>query len=124
MAVTATWTSVITYTGAFTATDAVNAATNLISLAQVQTIDLAPGQNTITVPVSAGSIAARVTIVPPVGNTQNIVLKGAPGDTGIYLHVTDPTSIGLGISNLGVGLNTVFYLNATSTVAGLQLIWN
>ncbi len=74
------------------------------------------GDNTITVPTALAPTG--VTIVPPAGNTQTITLKGVAGDTGIALHLTDPSSIAL--------KSTVasFVLTVTGTVTGLRLIWS
>lgn len=76
-------------------------------------IDLAIGNNSVSVP--AGAIG--VTIIPPDDNEEDITLKGATGDTGILLHPTASTSIGL-------GSETAFYLNVTVAVDAVRLIWN
>jgi hypothetical protein len=81
---------------------------------EVQTFTGA-GDNTITVPTAIAPTG--VTIVPPAGNTQTMTLKGVAGDTGIALHLTDPTSIGL--------KSTVasFVLTVTGTITGVRFIW-
>src|SRR4030095_1957930 len=68
-----------------------SATDNEDSPAEVEFIDLSSGANTITAP--DGAVA--VTIIPPAGNLILITLKGITGDTGIPLHKTDPTSIGI-----------------------------
>ena len=74
---------------------------------QNQLIALSSGANTITVPTSA----VAVTIVPPIGSTVALTLKGVAGDTGIALHPSDPTSLGLS------GSVTSFVINAASAVS-------
>lgn len=104
--VTITFTGDIEYTQSFSAT---NVSTGS---GQNQLVSLSSGNNTITVP----SNAVAVTIEMPSGNTVQVTLKGVNGDTGIALHLTDPTSI---------GLNAVssFVLNAASAVT-VRLIYN
>ena len=68
-----------------------SAAENASSPGQITSNALATGINSISVPVGA----VGMTIVPPAGNIVSIILKGVAGDTGIYLHPTDPTSIGI-----------------------------
>lgn len=58
---------------------------------QNQLIELSTGNNLILVPDDA--IAA--TIIMPSGNDVQVSLKAVSGDTGLDLHLTDPTSIGL-----------------------------
>lgn len=89
------------------------AATNVnTGSGQNQLQSLASGNNTITVP----SAAVAVTIIPPVGNAVVLTLKGVNGDTGIVIHPSDPSSIGLS----GV---TSFVLNAASIVT-VRLIFS
>lgn len=75
--------------------------------------NLVNGANTITPPTNA----IAVTIIPPEGNATSITLKGVTGDTGIVLHLTDPTSIGLGSAS-------TFCLTAGSAITGIRLIYN
>ncbi len=89
------------------------AADNASSPGEIETIDLAMGANTITPPTGFSA----VTILPPTGNTDLITLKGITGDTGVPLHLTDPTSIGLD-STL-----TTFVLTAAAAITGVRLIW-
>ncbi len=75
------------------------------------------GNNTIAVPSGTGIVVTGLTIVPPDDNTDVIILKGVAGDTGIPLHVTDPTSI---------GLNSTFaslVLHVAAQIDNVRLIW-
>ena len=95
-----------------------SAADNTVSPGMVSIQTLTTGANTITAPVVSGIVVTALTIVPPSGNTNLITLKGLTGDTGIPIHKTDPTTI---------GLNTTFtslVLNAASTIVGVRLIWS
>lgn len=117
MAVTAKRSIVTNFAGDISLNTTQRAGDNATSLAEAQILDLAGGDNTVTAPASSGSTLAGVTIMPPAGNTEAITLKGAGGDTGIALHKTDPTSLGL---DPGV---TSFILNAAGAVVGLRLLW-
>jgi len=57
--------------------------------------NLTSGNNTITVPTGGSSVATGCLIIPPSGNTNTVTLKGVNGDTGISLHRTNPTFVGL-----------------------------
>src|SRR5215467_569513 len=108
------------YSGDVVGTETQSAAQNAASPAAITLHNLASGSNTITVPPfgSAGGISlAGVTIIPPLGNSAGITLKGVSGDTGIVLHKTDPTSLGL---DSGV---TAFVLGATAGITGLRCFW-
>jgi hypothetical protein len=80
-------------------------------------INLAIGDNTIAVP-TGGTVPTAVTIVKPVANTATLKLKGAGGDTGVKLHITDPDSISLDPTQAS------FILNASAIVTGVVLIWS
>lgn len=54
-----------------------------------QSMTLASGFNSITVPTKAGGVV----LVPPAGNTNSLVLKGITGDTGVTLSKTAPTML-------------------------------
>lgn len=116
MAVTAQRNIVIQFTGSVEAADSFNAANNAASPGQIEVRTLASGANTIT-PPSGGTTPVACTIVPPAGNTATLTLKGVVGDTGVVLHLTDPTSIGLNSPT------STFVLTASSTCAGCRLIW-
>ena len=121
MSTTAKRSVTINFAGQVDADNTWDAADNANSPAQTQYQDLATGDNTITVPVAATTTETRptaVTIIPPVGNTQAIILKGDPGDVGIQLHNTDPSSISLDDS-----VDTII-LNAAADVAGVRFVWS
>lgn len=89
------------------------AAENIVSPGSIQVTDLVLGANTITVP----SDAVGVTILPPSGNTIGVTLKGISGDTGVPLHPTDPTSIGLSAGA------TTFVVTVVDNIATVRFIW-
>ena len=89
-------------------------ASNAASPGDIDIVTLAAGNNSISVP----SGATGVTIRPPSANTELITLKGVNGDTGVALHLTDATSIGLGTAV------TSFVLNVTLQLIGVRLIWS
>lgn len=88
------------------------AASNASSPGEVDPYALASGFNSVPVPTGAKA----VTIIPPSGNTVTLTLKGITGDTGVGLHLTDPTSIGLatGVTTIGI---------TTSGTVTVRLIW-
>jgi hypothetical protein len=116
MAVSATRTIAIGYTGDVVGNQALAAATNTASPGQVQIVTLASGNNTITVP-SGGTTPVACTIVKPSDNTTAITFKGVTGDTGMRLHNTDPDSISLYSSV------TTFVLHAAAEIAGVRLYY-
>ena len=117
MATAAARSTTLTYTGDVTATQTVSAASNAASPGSVTIHTLASGANTITLP-TGGSTVVCATIVPPTGNTATIVLKGVTGDTGVGLHLTDPSSISMAAAN------TTFVLTAGATITGLKIFWS
>ena len=106
----------IAFTGDFVATNEFNAASNTLSPGQTDVITLPTGATTIT-PPTGGSSPMAVTVIPPSTNTIALTLKGIAADTGIGLHLTDPTSIGL------ASTTATFVLSAASTITGVRLIW-
>ncbi len=120
MAVTSTRNTVITFTGDNQSTLPINAAVNQTSPG-VDTIivSLASGFNAITVLTAAGFVPTAVTLIPPAGNVVTITLKGVTGDTGIALHLTDPTTIALASSVTSFGLTV-----GGAGIVGLRLIWS
>jgi hypothetical protein len=84
----------------------------------IQTLTI--GDNTITAPVVSGIVVSALTIIPPAANTSLITLKGVAGDTGIGLHLTDPSSIALDI----VTPFTSLVLSAAAEIVGVRLIWS
>ena len=117
MSVISTRKQTIVYSGDVEGTEIIPAATNEASPGSVEIKTLASGLNTITVP-TGGSTVVAVTIVPPVGNTTSITLKGVTGDTGVRLHNTDPTTIAIDPST------TTFVLTTGGTVTGVRLYWS
>lgn len=117
MAVTATRSITVVYSGDTVGTQTHDAASNAVSPGAVELKTLASGANTITVP-TGGSTPTGVTIIPPAGNTVVLTLKGVSGDTGIALHLTDPTSLALPTSV------TSFVLNASATCTGVRFVWS
>ncbi len=117
MAVGASRVTTITFTGDVTGVQTVAAAANVASPGQMDIVSLTTGANTITAP-TGGSTPKCVTIVPPPGNTQALTLKGITGDTGVPLHLTDPSSVSL------AGAFTSLVINAAGPVVGMRLIWS
>lgn len=95
-----------------------SALDNLNSLGEVDIVTLAIGNNTISVPVVSGLDATALTIIPPAGNVNTIILKGVAGDTGIPLHLTDPLVISLASNFVSL------VLSVTAQVVGVRLIWS
>lgn len=117
MASTAKRTTTITYSGDVGGTEAIAAADNTASPAQVQIVTLASGANTITVP-TGGTTPKCCTIMKPSDNATAITLKGVTGDTGVALHLTDPDSISIGATV------TTFVLTAGAQIIGVRLFWS
>ena len=115
MAVNALRTTTITYTGDVSNT-IVETLSNSNSPGQTDLITLASGANTIAVP-TGGSAPVSCTIVPPLGNTISITLKGVSGDTGIKLNIGADTTISLDPTQ------TSFVLTAGASLVGVRLIW-
>jgi len=117
MSITSSRTVQIQFSGDITVGLIQSALDNAVSAGEAIIQTLASGPNTITAPVVSGLVITGLTIIPPTANTNLITLKGVGGDTGIPLHLTDPTSI---------ALNTTFVslvLNAAATIVGVRLIW-
>lgn len=117
MATTSTQVFTLGFTGDVEATLQYEAAANGASPAQIDLVTLSSGANTITKP-AGGSTVVACTIIPPTGNTNQITLKGIAGDTGIPLHLTNPSTV-----SLAAGAST-FVLNAAATITGVRLIWS
>lgn len=101
------------FSGDYTFQAISTAAENSATPGQMDSPTLSSGNNTITPPTGAQA----VTIVMPSGNTTLVTLKGVNGDTGIPLHLTDPTSIALHTTS-------TFVLSAASGLTGIRLIWS
>lgn len=117
MAVNAARTVTINLTGDVIADKIYSAAENAVSPGSITIHELAAGNNTITVPTATGVTVKGATIIPPAANTEDIILKGVAGDTGVTLSRTDPTSIAFETAP------TDFVLNASGTISGLRIIW-
>lgn len=117
MAVRATRNQNIVYSGDVSANLDFPAATNTVSPGSVTIQDLVAGANTITVPVATGVTVTSVTIVPPAGNAETIILKGIEADTGIGIHPTDPTTIALASDT------ATFVLDAGDAISGVRFAW-
>lgn len=118
MAVSSTRTETVTFSGDGINSTVVNsAAVNAASPGQVDVVTLPIGSTTIT-PPTGGSTPKAVTIVPPAANPTVITLKGIAADTGVALHVTDPSVIAL---NNPAG---TFVLTVASQIIGVRLIWS
>lgn len=119
MAVTASRTTQLLFSGDITESLVLSAADNTTAIAKTDNISLASGDNTITPPSITGLTIVAVTIIPPAGNTILITLKGAAADTNpIPLHKTDHTTLGLNSTI------TTFILNAASAIANVRLVWS
>lgn len=117
MSITSSRTIQIQFSGDNTAQVILSALDNDVSPAEPVILSLVSGNNTILPPVVSGIVITGLTIIPPAANTHLMILKGANGDTGIPLHLTDPTSIALDPSF------TSFVINAAAAIVGLRLIW-
>ncbi len=116
MTTTATRSIVYTFSGDTVASKTEAAANNLASPGEIEKQFLASGNNAITPPASP-YVPRALTIVMVAGNTTLVTLKGVNGDTGVGLHKTDPTSIGLN------GGTTPFVLHAAADVF-VTLVWH
>lgn len=118
MSVTASRTIQVQFSGDITLAEILSADDNIVSPGMSVIQSLALGANTITAPIVSGIVVKGLTIIPPAGNTNLMTLKGVTGDTGVPLHLTDPTSI---------SLNTTFVslcINAAAAIVGVRLIWS
>lgn len=107
----------VSYSGDTVMTNNRSAAANAASPGKSDLVSLNTGNNTIT-PPTGGSTPVAVTITPPAGNLNTITLKGVAGDTGVVLHLTDPTSIALNSPT------ATFVLTASANVIGVRLDWS
>lgn len=95
-----------------------SALDNIVSPGEMDIVSLILGANIITAPVVSGLVPTGLTIIPPSGNTVLMILKGVTGDTGIPLHLTDPTSIALSSTFISL------VINAAAAIVGVRLIWS
>jgi hypothetical protein len=94
---------------------AFNAAENASSPGQIAPVALTTGNNVISVPT--GSKA--VTIIPPVANAAQLIVKGTNADTGISLHLTDPSSIAIATAQTDI----VVYTAVTTGLPTVRVIF-
>jgi hypothetical protein len=80
------------------------------AVGQRQLVDIAAGDNTITV---AGATPAYCIIVPPPGAVASWRLKGAGGDTGVPIAANRWTAVAMASSS--------FILNSSAVVSGVEL---
>ena len=118
MAVTSNRLVQVKFTGDISFNQPFSASESLVSPGTIEVKTLALGANTITPPSVSGVTVKGVTIIPPEGNTSLMTLKGVTGDTGIPLHLTDPTSLGLDTTL------TTFVINAAASIVGVRFIWS
>jgi hypothetical protein len=118
MAVTSSRSVQIQFSGDITTEVIKSADDNAASPGMEVVQTLASGANTITAPVVSGITVKALTIIPPSANTATITLKGITGDTGVPLHLTDPTSIGL------ASTFTSLVITASTTIIGVRFIWS
>lgn len=108
----------INFTGDIDAPNlAFNAAENTNAPGEIDVVALSTGANTIAVP----SNAKGVTIIPIAGNTTALTLKGVSGDTGIALHLTDPSSFGI---NPATTTSFVIAASTTGPATSCRIIWS
>lgn len=118
MSVTSSRRIVLGFSGDITANLNTAAADHATSPGEVITLTLASGANTITAPIISGIVVSSLTITPPSANTNLMTLKGVSGDTGVPLHLTDPTSIGLDTTFVSL------VINAAAEIVGVRLVWS
>lgn len=118
MAVTATRSTTIVFSGDVAGTETLSAASNAASPGSVTVQTLASGFNSVTVPSTTGVTVVACTVVPPTGNTTAITLKGITGDTGIRLHNTDPSTITIHSDVTAIGLT------AGAQITGVRFFWS
>lgn len=118
MSVTSTRVTTITFAEDISANLSFSAAVNENSPGDIDTLTLAIGANTITLP-TGGTTVRGATIIPPATNAATITLKGVTGDTGVALSMTDPTSISFNDDALPAN----FVLTVGAEIVGLRIIW-
>lgn len=116
MATNATRATTIVYSGDVVGSEILSAAANAASAGSIEIKTLSSGANTITIP-TGGTVPTAVVIVPPAGNVVTLTLKGVTGDTGVPLHLTDPTTIAF------PSASTTFVLTTNATLTGIRFYW-
>lgn len=98
-------------TGPLTGSKSITATWSLAAaVADVQTVSLSSGDNTITVPTGTSFIL----FTPPVANTQVILVKGAAGDTGVQVSKVLPTVLTWDATG-------ALILNASGSITGCEI---
>ena len=118
MSVTSYRTIQLQLSGDVTQQTILSALDNAVSPGMEVIQSLTLGANTITAPVVTGIVVTGLTIIPPSGNINLMTLKGVGGDTGIALHLTDPTSLSLDTTFVSL------VINAAAAIVGVRLIWS
>ncbi len=118
MSVTSNRNIQIQFSGDITENIIQSALSNIVSPAKTDIISLLLGSNTITAPVITGLVVTGLMIIPPARNTSLMTLKGITGDTGVPLHLTDPTSLALDTTFISL------VINAAAAIVGVRLIWS
>lgn len=90
-------------------------AENTTSPGTTELKDLSSGANTITPP--SGGTPKGVLIQPPASNAVALTLKGISGDTGIALHLTNPTYIALSSPT------ATFVITTGGAIADVLFVW-
>jgi len=78
-------------------------------------LTLSSGNNTVTVPTGA----SLVLLVPPTGNTTQVILKGVNGDTGISVSRATPFFFLLDTTSPP----SSFVLNAAGSISGYTVVF-
>jgi hypothetical protein len=117
MAVTSSRTLQIQFSGDISQQLIQSALDNEVSPGMDVIQSLILGANTIIAPVVSGLVVTGLTIIPPAGNTSLMTLKGLTADTGVKLHLTDPTSIGLDATFVSL------VINAAAAIVGVRFVW-
>lgn len=119
MSVTSSRNIQVSFSGDVTGNVIQSALDNTVSAGgEAPPVSLAMGANTVTAPVVVGLVITGLTIIPPAGNTHLMTLKGVTGDTGVPLHLTDPTSLSLDTTF------TSLCINAAAAIVGVRFVWS
>lgn len=118
MSITSSRNVQIQFSGDITTNIIQSALDNASSAGESLPVTLNIGNNTISPPIVSGILVTALTIIPPAGNVNIITLKGANGDIGVPLHITDPTTIALDPSFVSLVLSVAVQVN------GVRLIWS
>lgn len=118
MAVTSNRTILIEFSGDFSSEIIQAALQNDNSPGDVYVVTLIAGPNNVFPPSVPGLVVNALTIIPPAGNIEIMILKGVAGDTGIILHPTDPTTISLDPGFAGL------VIDAGGQIDNVRYIWS